>query len=146
MKAYKILLFLAFLLPIQLYSGGNTGKIIVEIEGFPNDKGVVRSHLFNSAEPYPTESDSAFKKTTSFAKSGKAVLEYDNVPYGIYALTVHHDENNNGKMDRNFIGYPKEGFGLSNNPKIMFSVPTFEECKFKLDKDVKIIKIKLKFV
>ena len=35
---------------------------------------------------------------------------------GIYAATAYHDENDNGKFDKNRAGLPVEGFGVSNNP------------------------------
>lgn len=85
-------------------------------------------------------------KLKGMIKNNKATLIYDNVPFGKYALTVHHDLNNNGIMDRNFIGYPKEGFGLSRNPTILLSVPDFEECEFELNSSIKTLHVVLKFV
>jgi uncharacterized protein (DUF2141 family) len=36
----------------------------------------------------------------------------DAVTPGDYAISVFHDENSNGKLDRNFMGMPKEGVGI----------------------------------
>ena len=41
-------------------------------------------------------------------------LVFDSIPDGEYAISLLHDENENGDMDLNFIGYPLEGFGLAN--------------------------------
>jgi uncharacterized protein (DUF2141 family) len=41
-----------------------------------------------------------------------------------------HDENNNGKLDVNFLGIPTEGVGASNDAKAMFGPPTFDAAKF----------------
>jgi uncharacterized protein (DUF2141 family) len=30
------------------------------------------------------------------------------------------------KLDRNFFGVPKEGFGFSNNPRVVVSAPSFQ--------------------
>jgi uncharacterized protein (DUF2141 family) len=35
---------------------------------------------------------------------------------GQYAVTVFHDENQNGRLNQNFIGMPTEGVAVSNNP------------------------------
>lgn len=35
------------------------------------------------------------------------------------------DENSNHKLDRNMIGFPREAFGFSNNPKVGLSAPSF---------------------
>ena len=51
---------------------------------------------------------------------------------------LYHDENGDGKMNRNFFGIPKEPFGFSNNVKPKFSMPTFEECKFLLDENLEL--------
>ena len=48
---------------------------------------------------------------------------------GVYALALYHDANANGKLDRNAIGIPKEGFGFSGNPKIQFSAPSLESVR-----------------
>lgn len=49
---------------------------------------------------------------------------------GIYAVAIYHDENANGKFDRNFIGLPEEGYGFSNNAKIGLAPPSFDAVKF----------------
>ncbi|WOX05895.1 DUF2141 domain-containing protein [Microbulbifer pacificus] len=60
-------------------------------------------------------------------KDGK--LEVDlSLPYGKYAITVHHDNNANGKMDRNFVGIPKEPVGLSNGHVPRFGPPKFSKA------------------
>ena len=45
---------------------------------------------------------------------------------GAYLLAVYHDEDGDRKLDRNFIGLPKEGFAFSNNAAADFS-PTILE-------------------
>ncbi|NOS91716.1 MAG: DUF2141 domain-containing protein, partial [Cyclobacteriaceae bacterium] len=53
----------------------------------------------------------------------------DNLPAGTYGISVMHDANSNEKMDSNFIGMPKEGFGFSNNAKGSFGPPSYEKTK-----------------
>ena len=43
---------------------------------------------------------------------------------GIYAATAYHDENGNGKFDKNRVGLPIEGFGMSNNPTTFLTPPS----------------------
>jgi uncharacterized protein (DUF2141 family) len=49
---------------------------------------------------------------------------------GDYAVSLIHDENGNGKLDKNLLGIPKEGVGFSQNPKLMFSAPTYAATRF----------------
>lgn len=53
---------------------------------------------------------------------------------GTYAIAVYHDENADGKFNRNFIGLPEEGYGFSNNAEINLAPPSFEAVKFNAGK------------
>ena len=59
---------------------------------------------------------------------------FDDVPAGRYALMVIHDENGNGKLDTNLVGMPVEGYGFSNNPRVLRK-PTFDEAAFDVGDD-----------
>lgn len=145
----KVFIFITFVYAFALFADSpEKGTIIVEIEGFGNEKGIVFSHLYSEqlAEFFPTKSSKSYQKRIGRVYKRSATIVYEEIPYGTYALTVHHDEDENKRMNRNFIGYPTEGFGLSNNPTIFLSIPDFDECKFELSKDTVVVKIKLKFV
>lgn len=69
-----------------------------------------------------------------------------NLQEGEYAVSVIHDENKNQKLDTNFLGIPKEGFGFSKNPNIKMRAASYSECKFKLaNKDLK-LQIRMKYL
>ena len=124
------------------------GDITVIIENLDTDEGIMLSQLFylnyNDKEDYPTKSDKAFRKQCAKMKDKKTKIVYENVPYGTYALCTHQDINNNGKMDKTFFGFPAEPYGLSNNPTIYFSIPTFDECKFEVNQKNTIVKLIMK--
>ena len=52
------------------------------------------------------------------------------IPDGEYAIAFFIDANGNKKLDKNFLGIPKEQFGFSNNAMGTLSAPTFEQAKF----------------
>ncbi len=52
------------------------------------------------------------------------------LPEGEYALSIYQDENDNGKLESNFIGLPKEPAGLSNNLRPKFGPPKFKNAAF----------------
>lgn len=75
---------------------------------------------------------------TRKAGGAQETFHFGTLPPGTYAVKVIHDENDNGKLDTNFMGMPTEGYGFSNDPKVMRK-PTFDEAKFELgDGDVAI--------
>ena len=54
------------------------------------------------------------------------------VPDGEYAIAFFIDATGNKKLDKNFLGIPKEQYGFSNNAMGTLSAPTFEQAKFKV--------------
>ena len=64
-------------------------------------------------------------------ENNRARIECDLQP-GTYAAAVYHDENSNSEFDINFLGMSKEGYGFTNNPKLKFGPPSFEEASFKV--------------
>ena len=52
------------------------------------------------------------------------------LPHGEYAFTLYVDFNGNKKLDKNFLGIPKEQYGFSNNVMGRMSPPTFDQAKF----------------
>ena len=57
------------------------------------------------------------------------------VPDGEYAIAAFLDINANNKMDKNFIGIPKEQYGFSNNAIGRMSAPSFDQAKFSVEGD-----------
>jgi uncharacterized protein (DUF2141 family) len=45
----------------------------------------------------------------------KSAVVLTNLDPGQYAIILFHDENGNGKLDRNALGVPTEPYGFSNN-------------------------------
>ena len=52
------------------------------------------------------------------------------LPAGEYALSIFQDVNDNGKLESNFIGLPKEPAGLSNNLRPKFGPPKYKNAAF----------------
>jgi len=64
---------------------------------------------------------------------------FKNIPKGVYAISLFHDKNGNGELDKNLFGVPTEGYGFSNNIRHMFRGANFEESKFELNEDREIV-------
>jgi uncharacterized protein (DUF2141 family) len=48
---------------------------------------------------------------------------------GTYALGVYHDADGNRRFNRTGIGMPAEGFGFTNNPRLLFGIPAFRSVR-----------------
>jgi uncharacterized protein (DUF2141 family) len=109
--------------------------LTVKISGLKNNTGVVQVGLFNSDGTFLKK---AFKGTSSEIKLNSATVIFSNIPKGKYGVSAYHDANNNGKLDTNFLGIPKEDVACSNNAKGKMGPPKYEDAKFDLSKDLKI--------
>jgi uncharacterized protein (DUF2141 family) len=122
------------LLPAQSPS---SVTLTVHIVNARNANGMVRVALFHSAEGFPGDASKALRtqpaKIDPQTLSAKAV--FSGIPQGTYAVMVFHDENNNGKLDKNMLGIPKEGYGASNSAAKKMHAPAFDEAKFSLTSD-----------
>jgi uncharacterized protein (DUF2141 family) len=85
--------------------------------------------------------EKSIQSKSIIASGNKVIVEFD-LPYGEYAVSTYQDVNSNGKLDRYFIGKPKEPYGFSNNVK-PFGPPSFKDCKFTLVNSTKLISISL---
>ena len=63
-------------------------------------------------------------------RTGDTVTVELLLPAGEYALSIFQDVNDDGKLERNFIGIPKEPAGLSNNLRPRFGPPKYKDAKF----------------
>lgn len=106
----------------------------VTVEGFENNKGYCRLLVYETKKGFPDEPAYATVGISVRIEDKNAEFSFSLKP-GIYAISILHDENSNEKMDKTWYGKPREGFGLSNNPKIKFRSPSFDDAAVKIDAD-----------
>jgi uncharacterized protein (DUF2141 family) len=71
------------------------------------------------------------------AQIGSQSTVFTQLTPGRYAIAVIHDENDNGRFDRNFLDIPTEGYGFGNNARGFLGAPSFEAASIVVDdKDV----------
>ena len=64
---------------------------------------------------------------------------------GTWALAVYHDEDANRRVNRDWIGRPTEGFGFSNNPSTLFSIPSFRSVRLQVPRTNLATTIRLRY-
>lgn len=108
--------------------------LTVSIAGVRNDRGQILIWLWNGPEGFPKKGDKSYKLFAIDANKAvnKTVTTTFDIPPGVYAVTVLHDANRNGKMDTNFLGMPTEGLGTSNNVVSHFRAPSFKQVSFEV--------------
>ncbi len=139
----KVLLVVLMLISTVMCFAQETGySVTVTVTGITNLEGEISIGLFQGEESYPKGDVIA----GAFVKADNETISYifKNIPEGVYAIAIYHDENSNQKMDRNFLKIPKEGYAFSNNVFGTFGPPKFEKAKFEVKEDIQ-MEIKLKY-
>ena len=112
--------------------------LTVQVEGVNSQGGNIGVLLFNSTKGWPEDIHAALKDVVVPAHSGTVTVKIENLPAGTYAVSVGHDVNVNHKVDKNFLGVPKEQWGMSNNPHALIKPPSFNTAHFDLKGDAEI--------
>ena len=118
--------------------------VLIEVSGFKNTRGTLNCRLFTKAADFP---DGEGIVTLRVPITGpNTSCSFLNVEPGNYAIAVVHDENGNGKLDKNFVGVPSEGYGVSNNKTYALSAPKWNESTFTLGtNESKTLQVKLRY-
>ena len=126
------LIFLTFIL---LFSGVKTHKLSIHISGISKIKGSLFIAVFRATDDFPVFGKQ-YKGIVKEVEGKSQNYTFDNLPEGEYALAIYQDENRNKILDKNLLGIPTEIYGFSNNARRTFSAPSFQEAKFKLNRDL----------
>ena len=115
-------------------NGVKKGTLTVVANGFKSNKGFAMFGLCNTAECFNNAEEKALLPQKVQIINGKATHDFKGVLFGEYAVTVYHDENGNGKLDKGLFGKPLELYGFSNNARGIISRPDYKKAAFVLDK------------
>ncbi|HJX62743.1 MAG TPA: DUF2141 domain-containing protein [Polyangia bacterium] len=99
----------------------------MRIESLRNDRGIVFVSLYDNKLAFDKNKGEAAGAQARPANRS-AVVVFESVVPGTYALSFIHDENENKKLDTNFLGIPKEGFGYSKDAMGRFGRPKFDDA------------------
>jgi len=118
MKKLHIIALLAF------SASASAATVQVKIDGVTSARGVVQVAVCDEAN---YRKDCTLTATVP-ARAGFVMVDVPNVPAGTWAVLAYHDENSNKKLDTNFVGMPKEGYGFSNGAASRFGPPSFKDA------------------
>ncbi len=118
----------------------NPQTLIVEVHGLQNQSGRCRLALYQNAKGFNQPKSAWAKQTLDLPEQGPVIwrVELEDAPDSQtlldsptrWAVSAHHDQNNNDQLDKNAFGIPAEPYGFSNNPKRGFGPPKFDEACF----------------
>lgn len=103
--------------------------LTVEVTGIKTANGVVRVAACD--RDHFTESECAYTGSAK-ADNGTARVVIRDIPPGVYAVQAYDDANANHELDTNWIGWPQEGMGFSNNAKMHHGPPSYDDAAIRL--------------
>ncbi|MDC0166336.1 DUF2141 domain-containing protein [Gammaproteobacteria bacterium] len=96
--------------------------------------GVLYLSICKDAAGFEETVENESEEASCITSSGEIELQNfeinSMIPHGEYAISLFVDSNGNKKIDKNFLGIPKEQYGFSNNAMGRMSAPTFDQAKF----------------
>ena len=132
MKQFYLLTIMYFMTTWSLV-GQERHPLKVVVNNLKSNNGQIGVLIFDRSEGYPNNPDLAVAQKFVSAMRGVEIV-FDDIAYGSYVITIMHDENNNGQMDQDFFGRPKEGHGVSNDPpNSTFGPPRYASGLIKYD-------------
>ena len=116
--------------PLLAAAAPATATYEVDVSALRNAKGVIHACLSRDPRHFPDCSrDPQALKLTVPASTHR--IRFAGFAPGNYALTLFHDQNDNGRLDTT-LGIPREGFGFSRNPAVRFGAPRFGQVNIEL--------------
>ena len=126
-----MLLILLFILIIPLKSIAQF-TLRIEINGLRSSDGNILLQVFD-------EEQNTIKDIVKGIENDICTIVIENLKSGKYAFRYFHDENGNEEMETNWMGIPKEGFGISNNAIGLFGPKSFKKWLFELSDNKKVV-------
>lgn len=120
-------------------------KLTVIVDGITRPRGQVCFRLYDRDKGFPQSAAGVVQSGCTAVQGSSVATEFYELKPGTYAVTVFHDENNDQKLNTNFLGIPREGFGISNNPPVKIGAPKFKNASFTIEGDT-IIKVNMRYL
>jgi len=113
----------------DVYAQTETGTITVKVAQIDvKEGGKVKIGIYDSIG-FPTVGKEVVGVDLE-VKKASATYTFKDIPVGRYGIAVFQDENNDGKLNKNLFGAPKEPYGFSKNKYGIFGPPDFDDVSF----------------
>lgn len=123
----KIITPILLLISIETYAQ-NSGTLVLEIKGVQTTKGGELSAGIFDQESFPNIGKASVVEIKK-VDGNLMKITFNKIPAGIYGVAVYQDIDQNKDLKTNLIGLPREPIGFSNDAKINFGPPSFEDAK-----------------
>ncbi|MDF8332996.1 DUF2141 domain-containing protein [Novosphingobium cyanobacteriorum] len=109
--------------------------INIEVTGVRNSNGLIAATLYaDDSRRFLVKKGSLYVGRVPAVQGETRFCLFVPKP-GVYAIAIYHDEDSSQKINRGgMLGIPTEGFGFSNNPPTIASLPAFRSVRINIPK------------
>ena len=111
----------------------SAAPVEIEVTNVRHTAGTIRISMFATPESWDAETPTSVP-TIFPVVAGTSTTTIDLEP-GEYGFFLYNDVNNDGVLQKTWIGMPNEPYAFSNNLQLNMSKPTFDQMKFTVTKD-----------
>lgn len=104
------------------------GELKIIVKNINPNQGMMRLALWDGANGFPKDYRTSIDQV-SVSVTNEVEYTFTNLSKDSYAMAIFQDLNSDEDLNTNAIGIPKEPFGFTNNPRLLFGPPTFKKCK-----------------
>ncbi len=131
-KQMKRFILLLARLWMGLAGYGQTGTVVINVQQIQSDKGGEISAGIFKKENFPKVGKQMIGTERPVTGSSMQIV-FEKVLAGEYGLVAFQDIDKNKDLKTNFVGFPKEPIGFSNDAKIKLGPPDFDDAKVKVE-------------
>ena len=110
----------------------SAGTLEITLDNVTSNDGRIMVEVLQGEAEFKGDAP-ATMSITQRASTGTMRFQANGLPPGEYAVRIMHDKNNNGELDSNLVGMPREPWAMSNNAKGNFGPPKWADVKFPVD-------------
>jgi uncharacterized protein (DUF2141 family) len=138
-----LILFAA--LPALLGAAEGGGEVSATVTGLRSARGNVLACLTEQPRTFPDCDKDPKARSLTVPAAATVELRFGPVPNGRYAISLFHDENGNGKLDKRVM-IPREGYGFSRDAPVRFGPPSFADAAFAVNGEASRQPIRMRYI
>lgn len=120
-------------------------RLYVDVENVRSSQGLIAVTLYaDDSRRFLARRGSLYVGRMS-AREGTTRICIHLPSAGTWALAVYHDQDGNRSFNRSRLGLPAEGFGFSNNPRVLFGIPAFRSVRLSVPRTNMQTRVRLRY-
>lgn len=111
-------------------NSGEEARLQITVRGVRSAKGAITIMLYDDRDDVFLKKAGRIARIRVPAQKGMVSACLPVPCPGSYAVSLYHDEDDNRKLTKNWVGMPTEGYGFSRDAPVNYRLPELDEAVF----------------